>query len=588
MRDRNWKSKISRQLKKYLKDTNTSWLSHYPDQSVFWEIELSLFVITKLFSQQPIVDKLWIILTGYEFPVPEINDLRKEQRHILANARYLLNGFRGRFKWEKELDSYLKVPESLRGYNIDLQSREAQKKSLVAVSDRFNIYHKTTTEILDYQERELKWATKGDYIVYQDGIQQRISISEQFANLARNNSLSSHNLDAKKTRTEIAVTWQELIDTAIWMDRQWKQTEKKPKNWEKRLKEIELRLIDGHKSSLAEKLIINGRFNLVGPVGTGKSTVMEVLAVWAAKNKRHVTLIVPDVIDQLKRAQLFVQLGFKAAPILGVSNRQNHLNRLHRACLVDNPNNLITQNHEGFQWVSMGCALNDQLDNLFNAPREYPCLSLYKKKEDSNKFEKFACPLFPVCPTHKAGRDLVEADIWLATPASALYSKVPVQINRENLRYGELIYRRSDLVIWDEVDRGMVYLDGVFSPNEELISFLDELRTKVAEILGNKRRSPLQDKLIDSWNTTHRKLQGTTDKIVHLLQRPGANSLRVWLDNFGFFFSELTLFQNIAQELCKGRATEYEMLLDKLKGYLQNEQNQYKQNIKYSKMLLKI
>lgn len=574
MRDREWKSKLSQSLKKYLDSNNISWLNKYPDKSVFWEIELSLFVITKLFPQQPLVDKLWIILTGYELPVPEISNLTKEQRHILGNARHLLNGFRGRFKWEKELDSYLEVPESLRGYQINLQTREAQTKSVVAVGDRFDIYRKTTTEVLDYRDRDLKWATKGDYLVYQNGIQHKISISEQFASFAGNN-FSSHNLDGKQTRTEIAVTWEELIETAVWMDRQWEQLGKNPKNWSRRLRDIELRLIENDRNSLAEDLTINGRFNLVGPVGTGKSTLMEVLAVWAAKNKRHVTLIVPDVIDQLKRAQLFLQLGFKAAPILGVSNRQNHLNRLHRTCLVDNPDSQMIQNHQGFQWVSMGCALNDQLQNLFDAPREYPCLSLYKKDEDSKKLKKFACPLFSVCPTHKAARDLVEADIWLATPASALYTKIPVQINRENLRYGELIYRRSDLVIWDEVDRGMVYLDGVYSPNEELIGFLDELRNKVAEILGNKRRSPLQDKLIDSWNTTHRKLQGTTDKVVHWLQRPGANFLQTWLDSFGFFFSELTLFESIAKELCSGKPTEYEKLIDKLKGYLQDEQNQY-------------
>lgn len=245
MRDRDWKSKVSRQLNKYLKDNNISWLNQYPDQSIFWEIELSLFVITKLFPQQPIVDKLWIILTGYEFPVSEINNLTKEQRHILSNARHLLNGFRGRFKWEKELDSYLKVPEFLRGYKINLQTREAQTKSVVAVSDRFDIYYKTTTEVLDYKTRDLKWATKGDYIVYQDGIQHKISISEQFANFARNNNLSSHSLDSKRNRTEIAVTWEELVGTAISMDRKWEQTGKKAKNWEKRLKEIELRLIEG-------------------------------------------------------------------------------------------------------------------------------------------------------------------------------------------------------------------------------------------------------------------------------------------------------------------------------------------------------
>lgn len=575
MRDRNWKDKMSQQLNQYLETSNISWFSNYPSLSVFWEIELSLFVITKLFPKQPLVDKLWIILTGYELPVPEINNLTKEQRHILANARHLLNSFRGRFKWEKELESYFKVPESLRGYKVNLQTKEAQTKSVVTVSNRFDIYRKVTTKLLDYQNRDLKWATEGDYLVYQDNIPQQVSISKQFASFAYSNKTSSHNLDSKENRTEIAVTWQELIETAIWMDDQWKQTGKKPKNWEKRLREIELRLIDKDQTFLAKKLVINGRFNLVGPVGTGKSTLMEVLAVWNAQNNHHVTLIVPDVIDQLKRAQLFIRLGIKAAPILGVSNRQNHLNRLHRACLVDNPDHVITQNHEGFQWVSIGCALNDQFKNLFNAPGEYPCLSLYKKDEDTKKLKRFACPLFSICPTHKAARDLVEAEIWLATPASALYTKVPVQINQENLRYGELIYRHSDLVIWDEVDRGMVYLDSVFSPNEELIGFLDELRNKVAEILGKTRRFHLQDKLIDSWNTTHRNLQGTTDKVIHLLLRPGSQSLRDWLKSFGSFFSELTLFDSIAKELCQGKAKEYEELIDKLKGYLQNEQNQY-------------
>ncbi len=67
--------------------------------------------------------------------------------------------------------------------------------------------------------------------------------------------------------------------------------------------------------------------------------------------------------------------------------------------------------------------------------------------------EMYLCPFYGVCPYHQAQRDLVEASIWVATPASLVYTNVASQLNAERLRFLELVYRRSDLIVIDEVDR---------------------------------------------------------------------------------------------------------------------------------------
>src|SRR5947199_7002942 len=152
--------------------------------------------------------------------------------------------------------------------------------------------------------------------------------------------------------------------------------------------------------------------DLVGMVSPGKSTLMDVLAVWAARKVLHVTIVVGEVVSALNRAQLFVQLGIRAAPILGASNRERHTNRLHRFLHTERQLLPLYQDHVGFSWLSTACPLDGlrDSDQVFALGRQ-PCLTLTaitaarsdtsageddSTEEGSN--DLYACPLFSACP----------------------------------------------------------------------------------------------------------------------------------------------------------------------------------------------
>ncbi|MCS6937732.1 MAG: hypothetical protein RMJ55_10125 [Roseiflexaceae bacterium] len=258
----------------------------------------------------------------------------------------------------------------------------------------------------------------------------------------------------------------------------------------------------------SRSLTLDGMVHLIGMVSSGKSTLMDVLAVWMARNNRRTTIIVGDVISLLERADRFARLRLPVAPILGASNRERHLQRLHRVLAAAQPDETLAHDHYGFTWLSTACPLDglrDQPDPL--ALDHYPCQSLYSGGDDHHApletRSALTCPLYSGCPFHQAQRDAVNALIWIATPASFIYWAIDPQINRERMRFAELAARRSDLVIIDEADRVQVQLDMIFSPNQTLVgrgndAWLSQLWQHVAPVLNAEGRGQLRDEAVST------------------------------------------------------------------------------------------
>ncbi len=60
----------------------------------FCDTELGLYLLMNL-SSGARADSLWTLLTGYPFPIPELQQCNQAQRKMLANARHILTQFRG-------------------------------------------------------------------------------------------------------------------------------------------------------------------------------------------------------------------------------------------------------------------------------------------------------------------------------------------------------------------------------------------------------------------------------------------------------------------------------------------------------------
>ncbi|MDW8145208.1 MAG: hypothetical protein RMJ48_02745 [Roseiflexaceae bacterium] len=549
--------------------------THWPEDAALrpydcCTIELGLYVIQRLAPDMP-AHALWTLLIGY--PFPSISSAPADHQRALHIARMLLPFFRGPFPWKRALERYRRLPEMIRGYDVDDQCARFRQQSPAIASDRWKTYDQALSQAPRYRQHRLRPASAGQYRFQNDEFWEDMPIPESLVFPPS----KAHPLDAPHQRAPISVTWDDLIETARWMDREAAARGLPPERWEQRLARVQLELISETDGTLqaSSSLTINGLVHLIGMVGSGKSTLMDVLAVWMARNGRRATIVVGDVISVLDRADRFVRLGLPAAPILGASNRERHLQRLHRALAAARPLELLTHDHHGFTWLSTACALDglrNQPDPL--PPDRYPCQNLYPAL--TNKHEPLTCPLSSGCPFHRAQRDLVDALIWIATPASLIYSSVAPQINRERLRFAELAARRSDLVIFDEADRVQMHLDAIFSPSQTLVgggrdAWLDRLWQHVVPVLNTEGRGQLRDESVDRWVQAHETAQIAANQMYTLLLREPA--LRAWVDRQDYF-TDWLIFDRIARALSgaaertRQESPEYQRLMSLFEDYL--------------------
>ena len=466
----------------------------------------------------------------------------------VAVARHLLIGFRSPQIWQRLLQKYAACPDHLRGF--ERGAGEIWREKPVSVEPhRGALYAQTLQSPAEHRETQIVWAQPGAQRFGLNGVQ----VSAHLPASLCFDAPAPHDFAARASNAPFQIAWADLLETARWMD----ETEaargvpdgEAAGHWLTRLGRVELllRTADGASFHETEQLDIDGCLHLAGMVSSGKSTLMEVLAVHAARQNRRVTLVLADVIDVLKRASLFTRLGLPVAPILGASGRQGHLDRLHRFVEARQPNAGIEARHAAFRWVSTSCALDGLRQNGSGVIplQARPCTHLVPV--DAPDSDGRACPIYARCDFHRANLDARQALIWLATPASLVSTRVPDQLSEKRVRWAEMVYRRSDLVIIDETDRVQMGLDTAFSPSEVLISrgdkaWMPKLQRRVTGQL-NENRGVLADVEVDSWCQSHGTLQSVAERLYGRLQRQ--SDARGWLARRNYFTDRL-LFDQIA------------------------------------------
>lgn len=556
------------------------------------DVELGLYFLSDLVPNAT-ANSLWVLLTGYPFSIPEFKKWNKSQHKMYASARHLLTNYRRPYLWLDALKYYRSLPADLRGYEVSESLEEFQRNSNITTANfRFDVYAKTLKSPIPLlKRRELEWAEADQtYKCKVNGIIETITVPSTLVK----SPPSGHDLTGKSQREPIIVTWKQLEDTAAWMDKQIKKRGLKPlwKNW---IKNTKLQVFGDNDCLVqVESLTINKMMHLVGMVSSGKSNLMKVLAVWAARNELHVTLIVGDVLQIFELAKTFTDVGINdVAPILGNSNRKSHINRLHQAVYNSHPEEPFNQVHPGFQWLSNTCLMSAKVKPEMSKPfqiGEQPCLSLQlikkleavdteddnpEQKESDSSLRKAACPAYSICSYHQKERDLVKSYIWIATPGSLIYSRVPQQINRESLLYAELVWKRSDLVIIDEVDQYQAYLDKAFSPEQTLCrptrdAWLDEVLQKVDAELGRQNSQPLSKKIVSDWWDACQQAKQVTDKIYWML---GGDypELSQW-QNSKKYFTDWLLLREVAIDLA-GNKNADNLMKNVFEPYINNLDN---------------
>jgi hypothetical protein len=551
MRDiREWSRRVVGEIKKRRPENSSM------KPSILCEIELGLYLLSRL-SPEIKADELWVYLTGYPFPILVNGGLTIEQRQMIGNARHLLPSFKRRYLWERALSRYRQFEERLRLYMVEKDYRFS-RRDVTVCANRCDDYERALREQVLHARRSIKQAEEGNYWYSRHLFWNAVKIP---SNLVFDNPIG-HDLDGRGDHSALTVSWLELLETACWMDSEYRSRGLHSEtNWEKRLKRVRLECFtkNGTTFEQAQSLTFNGVMHLIGMVSSGKSTLMDILAVWAARNNLQVTLVVGDVINAINKATQFVKLGLTAAPILGRSNRDEHIERLHNIQSSEEKADWESRfNHTGFRWLSTACPLDElgasgeSLNTL-----DYPCIKLYKSEEGQRK-KINSCPLYAVCPFSRGQRELVESSIWVATPGSMVYSRVDASLNKENITFAELIYRRSNLVIIDEADRVQAQLDRMFSPEQVLVckgepgksGWLSDLYHRVVTVLNQEGRGQLRDDRVERWIQAHDVAQNAANRIYGLILQESV--IKTLVKNKEYFTAWL-LFSNLSDDLIENR-----------------------------------
>ena len=512
----------------------------------FLQVELGLFLVVEVCPDIG-AEALPPLLTGYPFVLG--HDL------ALSVARVLLAALKNPTSWQAHREQYRALPEQLRGFDLTADGVVTQLP-VTPASERFDVYRRTLSQPLPYRRERLPWAKEGTWRLRTRAGWSSVRIPAGVIPPG-SPAVAGHSLPLRRQVPDIDVRWDELLATARWMDEMGASRGIREGHWERRLRRVRLECFDGAASQFepSDRLRVSRVLHMVGMVSSGKSTLMDVLAVWAARAGRRTTLVVGDVPSAVRRTTMFRQLGIPAAPILGRHNRRRHAERLHRLNLDERAGSPLDMGDPAFDFLSTACALDALREHEppFD-PGASPCETLHppvamSDEPADDESQPHVCPFYGACQQHEAARALVDAAIWVATPAALVYTQVPGPISPERIRYAELVYRTQDLVIVDEADQVQVRLDIMFSPSESLFggvqgSWFDELEERVGRELRASRRRPLSDADVGRWVNAVDVARAAGNRLYALLNQHAA--LRSWVERRQF--TEWSLANSLARE----------------------------------------
>lgn len=548
----------------------------------FCQIELALRLLETVAPRQA-AEGAYTLLGGYPFAHALGLASTERDETALVAGRHLLWTLRRRRVWIQALDAYRRFPERLRGYAVPPEEPPRVLSPAVA-ADRFSVYDAALSSLPPFAQEKLRLAPAGRNTF----VERRRPASVTLPPDLRPEPAPGHDLATGRPGDGrgLTITRRDLVETARWMDAQERDREVgNPGDWEARLAELHIapRAPGGRGFTEQEEFELDGLMHMAGMVGAGKSTLMILVAVWAARRATplRTTLVVGDVAEQLRLSSLLTEIGIPAVPVLGTTTRENHVQRLHRRLASQGHDNLLDHDDRRFDELSTVCVVDALRGTEAARPLRYadaPCVSLRPEAADpydepepggvlperfrtddppsgvpgsrspreADGGKAYGCPLWSACPRHRTAREQVTALVWIANPASLVQSAVSRHLGDERLRQLELACLLSDILIVDEADAVQMRLDQLFSPSATLVqpgpdSWLDQLYAHKIEELSRRARLPLTDIEIDRWNSSLTVVGTATDRLFRTLISDG--ELREWADMD--YFSPWTLQEKL-------------------------------------------
>ncbi|GAB3456088.1 hypothetical protein GCM10027570_37270 [Streptomonospora sediminis] len=529
------------------------------EAGVLLDVELGIHLLTRICPEEP-ASVAHELLSGYPWPQGLGLDVGAENDQAIRVARHLLAPFRARRDWETRLRQYKEVPEHFRGFLVDGDGRVVRRRPSVA-SNRFDVFDKALATDPPLRRTPARGGGAGTYTVTGTGHPVSVKIPED---IVSDDQPAGHDLSLRLGRRETEFQRLELVRTAHWLDEREQKVlpADERRGWSDVIDRIRPQWRKNGAFVDRDAFTVTDVLHMIGMVGAGKSTFMLLLAACAARRGEHVTLVVGDVLAALRHVAWFnkVALGdFTAAPIVGASSHVRHINRMHRvhASGFEHGPQLTGFGDEN-HFLSTACALDGlRTDAQPWGFREAPCrdrLIPTTPNHDDDRQQFHDCPLWNRCQRHRSSRDLVDASVWVTTAPGLLHSRVPRELNADQLRYLELVWRRSDLVIVDEADQVQTQLDSMFSPGQTLFgddqeAWLELLADHTERELRGRNRAQFANRPVREWISNLDTARACANRLYTLLQRNplprGGSTLKRWIKRD--CFTEWTLADKLVR-----------------------------------------
>lgn len=421
------------------------------------EAVLHLFIT---YADVPEAEKAYLLFSQYQLIGI---DQGSEADHKLQMARFTLGCYRSRKYWQDALETYRSSKyDGIRAFQFvdeDGKCKVIKNGGTYPYSyeKRLQEWEKLWTNCIS-QKDEYPMAGAGKYHYFVSAREDEKKSEKVKVTFTEKTTFPSVKTTAVVARKidRITITISELLECAKEMKDMY------PDDYcYNILQSNVVKAVNEGKVSQCQELSIAQTVNIVGMVGSGKSTFIKVLSYWANKNNRKIVVVLDTVAEVFNLWRYLHKFGIKCSPLVGRNERLKYINQ------IAEPNKFCLP-QEISQYLTNAClvdGMNDSETESLTYGKE-PCFSLKETSKNGHRL----CPYFDICSGSKMLRECYSSSVALTTVAGFAISRV----GKNHEPFLEVALNRFDIVVFDESDRVQKTLDQIFMPETSFNHYIQE------------------------------------------------------------------------------------------------------------------
>lgn len=476
-----------------------------PKADISTIISLELFMTgCHLIDPMLHIDQGWSLLVGYDEPILK----NIEHKDIVVRLRILFPELRSKKILARRIESYRAINMKFRLFDIDEQG-ELNQLVPRFLTNRINNYEQILKKPIPRQINTTPFATQGNFEYSRIG---RGGFIQSFhGNIPEALAVKEKRLlPSYREKKKLCL---ELPFNGLSLGKEMDEMTGKSSSWENRATSVVLESIDWD-----SEFVYKGNQQIGGALGAGKSTFMLMETYRLVKqNGARIGFIEGSVSQVIERIKVLRELGIHAVPIIGKTSRKTHQENYLFANAVEiiELSDWTNNEFQDLKHLSDVCVIK-ALSEDYERNSSYPCTQL----KQENKSVK--CPLVDQCGVYRDFSRLAEADVWVATSASVLKTRIPAMIDPLERTIYEAMYDLMDVVFVDEADEVQKQFDETFLSEYNVFGSVEDIFERLfneSNQLTNGRYQLAGDPVVTEWKDKLRQLDHMIWRIYKKLDR---------------------------------------------------------------------